>query len=72
MKYRDLWGAFLLFGGNSNNGLKCGPVYCNLNNGLSNANWNYGAAQSIQFGTITKCPTFSLALAKNELVPSVC
>ena len=30
--------------GNCNNRLKCGTFTCNLNNTLSNANWNNGAA----------------------------
>lgn len=30
-------------GGNLNNGSNDGPFYANVNNGLSNANWTYGA-----------------------------
>ena len=37
---------FARFGGNSNNGSKCGAFYCNLNNPVSNSNWNYGVALS--------------------------
>ena len=31
-------------GGNSNNGLLCGAFAVNLNNTVSNADWNIGAA----------------------------
>ena len=31
-------------GGNSNNGVKDGAFYVNLNNDASNSNWNIGAA----------------------------
>jgi hypothetical protein len=37
-----------MFGGNSNNGLKCGAFYSNLNNSAGNVNWNYGAADLIK------------------------
>lgn len=33
-----------LVGGNSNNGLHVGALALNLNNALSNANWNIGSA----------------------------
>lgn len=33
-----------LRGGNSNNGVKDGAFYVNLNNDASNANWNIGAS----------------------------
>lgn len=33
----------VLFGGNLNNGANAGLWYANLNNALSNANWNYAA-----------------------------
>ena len=33
-------------GGNSNNGLKVGALYVNLNNDASNSRWNIGAALS--------------------------
>ena len=32
-----------LSGGNLNNGANAGRFYANLNNALSNANWNYAA-----------------------------
>lgn len=35
-------------GGNWNNSLHVGAFYCNLNNTVSNANTNNGAAQSYQ------------------------
>ena len=38
--------SFALRGGNCNNDLKVGALYCNLNNEASNANWNIGAAES--------------------------
>ena len=37
---------FALYGGNSDNRTHVGTLYCNLNNTVSNANWNNGAAQS--------------------------
>ena len=40
---------FALFGGNSNNDGKVGTFYLNLNNAVSNANWNNGAALSYLF-----------------------
>jgi hypothetical protein len=54
-------------GGNFNNGLKAGLFYWNLNNGSSNANWNYGARHLINKIKINKrlSISFSLALAKN-------
>lgn len=35
-----------LLGGNLNNGTNAGRRYANLNNGLTNANWNYAARNS--------------------------
>ena len=43
--------AFAIVGGNSTNGLLCGPWAVNLNNAASNANWNIGA--SIFYQVIT-------------------
>ena len=39
--------AASLFGGNSNNDGRVGTFYVNLNNPVSNTNWNYGAAHYI-------------------------
>ena len=41
--------AFALVGGNCNNGLHVGPSYLNLNNAVSNANWNIGPSQPYHF-----------------------
>lgn len=41
--------TFAILGGNSNNEAKVGAFYCNLNNAVSNVNWNIGAAQSYLF-----------------------
>lgn len=38
--------AFTLLDGNSNNRSKVGTFYTNLNNTVSNANWNNGATDS--------------------------
>ena len=38
--------ANFLYDGNSNNRAHYGTFYCNLNNTVSNANWNYDVAQS--------------------------
>ncbi len=38
--------ACVLLGGNLNNGANAGRRYANLNNSLSNANWNYAARNS--------------------------
>lgn len=37
-----------LFGGNRNNGAKCGLSYWNVNNPATNVNPNIGASQSYQ------------------------
>lgn len=42
MTHDPLRVGLCLWGGNSNNGSNCGPSYVNLNNGLSNSNWNIG------------------------------
>lgn len=39
-----------LLGGNLNNGTNAGRWYANLNNGLTNANWNYAARNSERYG----------------------
>ena len=40
----ELW----LFGGNSNNGSKCGLAYSNSNNGWANSNSNISARHTLQ------------------------
>lgn len=37
---RDHDSSMFLSGGNLNNGTQCGAAYLNLNNGVSNSNWN--------------------------------
>jgi hypothetical protein len=32
------------FGGNTNNGARCGAFALNVNNVVGNSNWNYGVA----------------------------
>ncbi len=59
------------FGGNSDNGAKCGAFYAILNNTASNANWNNGAAYLSIFGSTTKCAVYSTPLGENELVASI-
>ena len=54
-----------LVGGNSNNRYHVGTFYSNLNNTISNANWNIDAAIFVYYGIITKCIIFSLPLGKN-------
>lgn len=41
--------TFAILGGNSNNEAKVGAFCCNLNNAVSNTNWNIDAAQSYLF-----------------------
>lgn len=41
--------TFAILGGNSNNEAKVGAFYCNLNNAVSNTNWNIDAVQSYLF-----------------------
>ena len=53
--------TFAILGGNSNNEAKVGAFYCNLNNAVSNANWNIDAAQSYLFWD--KNQKYSLFLA---------
>ena len=51
-----LTGCFARFGSNGNNGLLVGCAL-NLNNALSNSNWNYGLGLTYQIdGIITKYP----------------
>jgi hypothetical protein len=54
---------FVMFGGNLNNGSNDGPFYLNLNNSVSNANWNYGA-----FGVFISKLLYFLPLGKNNVV----
>ena len=44
--YNNSGARYALFGGTSADGLRCGPVYCDLANGLSLADWAFGAALS--------------------------
>lgn len=43
-----------LVGGNCNNGFHVGCLALNVNNAVSNANWNIGAATSYKNGRLTK------------------
>ena len=47
-----------LVGGACSDGSHCGALALNLNNPLSNANWNIGASNSYKIGAITKDTIF--------------
>lgn len=54
--------AQFLIDGNSNNRVHYGTFYCNLNNTVTNANWNYDVAQSYPlFGSDNLMPYFFLS-----------
>ena len=51
----DLRGAFLIWGANCNNGLHEGAAF-NVNNPLSNSNWNIGPSHAyLNMGLLTEC-----------------
>ena len=49
--------CYALFGGSCDYGLKVGAFYLNLNNAVSNSNWNIGAALSYLSITARRAPT---------------
>ncbi len=68
---------YAIVGGNCNNGLLCGASTLNVNNLVSNSNWNIGAAHSYPIhGTINqryRCPTpqtVEIPLFRVEIEPN--
>ena len=60
--------TFAIVDGNSNNDAHVGTFYLNLNNTVSNSNWNIGTADSYHnFGMITKYTPNSSPLGENKL-----
>ena len=63
-----MWPVFpALVGGNCNNGSNCGGSALNLNNSVSNANWNIGSSHSYFLDFENQCAVDSIPLGKNKV-----